>query len=76
MYEDFFMQLIALAEKTDSSDPALRNLAEKATNLSHIPEIDISALVSVYRKDQWKYQIPLMCVIILCLNTPEKTFHE
>lgn len=65
MYEDFFMQLIALAEKTDSSDPALRNLAEKATNLSHIPEIDISALVSVIEKTNGNIKYP-SCVSLFC----------
>ncbi|CAK1591096.1 unnamed protein product [Parnassius mnemosyne] len=42
VFEDFLFKLIILADKTDPNDPQLKNLAEQAANLDHIPVIDVN----------------------------------
>ncbi|CAG5055181.1 unnamed protein product [Parnassius apollo] len=42
VFEDFLFKLIVLADKTDSNDPRLKNLAEQAANLDHVPFIDVN----------------------------------
>ncbi|XP_063833518.1 uncharacterized protein LOC135082656 [Ostrinia nubilalis] len=42
VFRDYLFELVTMAAITEPTDPALRSLAEKAADLGHVPEIDIS----------------------------------
>ncbi|XP_068625250.1 uncharacterized protein iav [Battus philenor] len=42
IFRDFLLELVILAENTEPNDPRLKNLAEQATDLEHVPVIDIN----------------------------------
>ncbi|KAL0861501.1 hypothetical protein ABMA27_009029 [Loxostege sticticalis] len=51
-FRDYFFELVTMAAITEPTDPTLRSLAEKAADLSHVPEIDIN--ISIQAKSARK----------------------